>query len=111
MLQHSQQQDEAARRAHMMGGGGGGPVSPAAMQGLHASAAHTDLLKLQQQQQQQQQKIDMFSKLIGSAQMRGPSPLHELGMQQSRELLQRPEAQAILHGNYPNYFPLSNRID
>ncbi|XP_019876564.1 eukaryotic translation initiation factor 4E transporter isoform X2 [Aethina tumida] len=97
MLQHSQQQDEAARRAHMMGGGGGGPVSPAAMQGLHASAAHTDLLKLQQQQQQQQQKIDMFSKLIGSAQMRGPSPLHELGMQQSRELLQRPEAQAILH--------------
>ncbi|CAH0548713.1 unnamed protein product [Brassicogethes aeneus] len=95
MLQHSQQQDEAARR----GGPSMGPVSP----GLGPMHAQNDIALKLQQAQHKQQMDSMFGKLLGNAvQMRagGPptSPLHDLGVQQSRELLNRPEAQAILHG-------------
>ncbi|CAH0548712.1 unnamed protein product [Brassicogethes aeneus] len=94
MLQHSQQQDEAARR----GGPSMGPVSP----GLGPMHAQNDIALKLQQAQHKQQMDSMFGKLLGNAvQMRagGPptSPLHDLGVQQSRELLNRPEAQAILH--------------
>ncbi|XP_074029559.1 eukaryotic translation initiation factor 4E transporter isoform X2 [Leptinotarsa decemlineata] len=101
MLNHSQQQDEVARlggpNAHLLG-----PTSPNIGHHLHGP---NDLTMKQQQvqyqqQQQHKQQMDMLNKLINSStsvQMRG-SPLHDLGVQQSRELLNRPEAQAILHG-------------
>nr|XP_023021181.1 mediator of RNA polymerase II transcription subunit 12-like [Leptinotarsa decemlineata] len=100
MLNHSQQQDEVARlggpNAHLLG-----PTSPNIGHHLHGP---NDLTMKQQQvqyqqQQQHKQQMDMLNKLINSStsvQMRG-SPLHDLGVQQSRELLNRPEAQAILH--------------
>ncbi|KAJ8956303.1 hypothetical protein NQ318_015039 [Aromia moschata] len=107
MLSHSQQQDEAARlsgSAHMLGVNAG-------VAGLHQQHHHQQQhhlpnelsLKLQQAQFQQQQKqqMEMLNKLINATvhpqQMR-TSPLHDIGMQQSRELLSRPEAQAILQG-------------
>nr|CAH7714918.1 unnamed protein product [Callosobruchus chinensis] len=120
MLNHSQQQDEAARMAaaaaHHQGHSahhnlmGGGPVSPAAPQPPNNSMHHMNAvgeltLKLQQaqqyhQQQQQKQQMEMFNKLINAATSAGQmrlSPLqHDLGAQQSRDLLNRPEAQAIL---------------
>ncbi|VEN55433.1 unnamed protein product [Callosobruchus maculatus] len=126
MLNHSQQQDEAARMAaaaaaaHHQGHSGhhnlmgGGPVSPAAptqqppnnsMHHMNAAAVGELTLKLQQaqqyhQQQQQKQQMEMFNKLINAATSAGQmrlSPLqHDLGPQQSRDLLNRPEAQAIL---------------
>lgn len=101
MLSHSQQQDEAARMAataQMMG-----PSSPNPMQGAHMS---NDLsFKLQQVQnhvqQRQQVQLEMFNKLVNAnihRQSMGTSPLPEMGLNQSRELLNRPEAQAILQG-------------
>nr|CAH7769016.1 unnamed protein product [Callosobruchus chinensis] len=89
---------------------GGGPVSPAAPQPPNNSMHHMNAvgeltLKLQQaqqyhQQQQQKQQMEMFNKLINAATSAGQmrlSPLqHDLGAQQSRDLLNRPEAQAIL---------------
>ncbi|KAG5868188.1 hypothetical protein JTB14_030261 [Gonioctena quinquepunctata] len=101
MLSHSQQQDEAARmggsNAHLLG-----PSSPNV--GHHHRSTNDLTLKLQQAQLQQHQKqqMEMLNKLINAttvhpSQMR-TSPLHDMGMQQSRELLNRPEAQAILQG-------------
>ncbi|XP_044762842.1 eukaryotic translation initiation factor 4E transporter-like isoform X3 [Coccinella septempunctata] len=114
MLSHSQQQDEAQARLnsqkpqHLMGG----PASPKtpAMNPLHSEF----LLKMQQaqqeqqahlqrhqQQQQQQQQANMLNKLMGlhaAAPHLRSSPLQELAQQQSKELLSRPEAQAILQG-------------
>ncbi|KAK4877791.1 hypothetical protein RN001_010297 [Aquatica leii] len=101
MLSHSQQQDEAARLAsasQMMG-----PTSPNPM----SSALNNDFaFKIQQvqnqvqAQQRQQAQMDMLNKLINAGMHRQQlaSPLHEMGLNQSRELLNRPEAQAILQG-------------
>ncbi|KAF5292641.1 hypothetical protein FQR65_LT11193 [Abscondita terminalis] len=94
MLSHSQQQDEAARLTQMMG-----PTSP--------NPINNDLaFKLQQvqnhvqAQQRQQAQLDMLNKLINAGMHRQQlgSPLHEVNLNQSRELLNRPEAQAILQG-------------
>ena len=107
MLKHSQQQDEARMAA----------VAAATQQqlfsALHAqqqqhgqqSQLPNDLTMKMQQAQLQKQQMDMLGKLMGAgtnaaaaaAQMRG-SPLLDMGAQQSRELLSRPEAQAILQG-------------
>lgn len=103
MLNHSQQQDEAARLSgttpHLLGASN---INMGSIQ-HHVS---TDLtMKLQQaqfqQQQQQKQQMDMLNKLINATTSVHPqqlraSPLHDLVMQQSRDLLNRPEAQAIL---------------
>ncbi|KAJ8916524.1 hypothetical protein NQ315_000166 [Exocentrus adspersus] len=96
MLSHSQQQDEAARMGanpHLITGNQG-------MTGLHHHAA--DLTIKLQAQLQQKQQMDMLNKLINATtvhpQHMRASPLHEMGLQQSRELLNRPEAQAILQG-------------
>nr|CAI5833113.1 unnamed protein product [Callosobruchus analis] len=89
---------------------GGGPVSSAVPQPPNNSMHHMNAvgeltLKLQHaqqyhQQQQQKQQMEMFNKLINAATSAGQmrlSPLqHDLGPQQSRDLLNRPEAQAIL---------------
>ncbi|KYB27081.1 eukaryotic translation initiation factor 4E transporter isoform X5 [Tribolium castaneum] len=84
MLSHSQQQDEAhARMAQLLG-----PSSPGA-------SPHDIAGRLQQQVQSQQQK-EMLSKLMSANMPVRASPLSEMGIQQSRELLSRPEAQAIL---------------
>ncbi|CAH1998847.1 unnamed protein product [Acanthoscelides obtectus] len=126
MLNHSQQQDEAARMAavhhqphagahhttssaaahHNLMGGPTSPAAPSASSNVNSMHHLNELtLKLQQaqqyhQQQQQKQQMEMFNKLINAATSAGQvrlSPLqHELGLQQSRELLNRPEAQAIL---------------
>ncbi|XP_015836326.1 eukaryotic translation initiation factor 4E transporter isoform X2 [Tribolium castaneum] len=86
MLSHSQQQDEAhARMAQLLG-----PSSPGA-------SPHDIAGRLQQQVQSQQQK-EMLSKLMSANMPVRASPLSEMGIQQSRELLSRPEAQAILQG-------------
>nr|CAI5833115.1 unnamed protein product [Callosobruchus analis] len=91
---------------------GGGPVSSAVPQPPNNSMHHMNAvgeltLKLQHaqqyhQQQQQKQQMEMFNKLINAATSAGQmrlSPLqHDLGPQQSRDLLNRPEAQAILQG-------------
>ncbi|CAH1998848.1 unnamed protein product [Acanthoscelides obtectus] len=128
MLNHSQQQDEAARMAavhhqphagahhttssaaahHNLMGGPTSPAAPSASSNVNSMHHLNELtLKLQQaqqyhQQQQQKQQMEMFNKLINAATSAGQvrlSPLqHELGLQQSRELLNRPEAQAILQG-------------
>lgn len=92
MLSHSQQQDEAqARMAQMMG-----PASPRA-------APHDLAARLHPKQQQQQ--VDMLSKLMNVGLHVRASPLPpELGLQQSRELLSRPEAQAILQGEQIFFF-------
>uniref|UniRef100_V5H527 Uncharacterized protein n=1 Tax=Anoplophora glabripennis TaxID=217634 RepID=V5H527_ANOGL len=96
MLNHSQQQDEAARmsgNSHLLG------ASNPSITGLHHHAA--DLTIKLQAQLQQKQQMEMLNKLINATvhpqQMR-TSPLQDMGMQQSRELLNRPEAQAILQG-------------
>lgn len=101
MLKHSQQDDATRLASQMMG-----PTSPNPMS---SSQTANDLaFKLQQVQNQvhaqqhiQQNQIDMFSKLMNAnaqRQQMGPSPLPEMGLSQSRELLSRPEAQAILRG-------------
>lgn len=111
MLKDSQQQDEAARlsaaAAHIMG-----PTSPNLLHHQHNShQSHLPneiALHLQQAQlkHQQKQQMEMFNKLINSTTSVNPHPLrtspslHDIGLQQqTRELLNRPEAQAILQGN------------
>lgn len=110
MLNHSQQQDEArfaaaqAAQQHQQ--------QHQLLNALHAHQQqpqpqiHNDLtLKLQQAQLQQKQQMDMLGKLMSAgtvpaaAHVRA-SPLLDLGAQQSRELLSRPEAQAILQGKF-----------
>lgn len=89
MLSHSQQQDEAhARMAQLLG-----PTSPG------AANPHDIATRLQQVQKQQQQ-ADILTKLMNAQMQVRASPLPEMGVQQSRELLSRPEAQAILQGKY-----------
>lgn len=111
MLKDSQQQDEAARlsaaAAHLMG-----PASPNLLHHHNAHQSHLPneiALQLQQAQfkQQQKQQMDMFNKLINATtslnahQMRASPSLHEIGLQQqTRDLLNRPEAQAILQGEF-----------
>ncbi|CAL1673080.1 unnamed protein product [Lasius platythorax] len=86
-----------------------GPLGPA--QHPHqAQMQHENLMKvlqIQQQQQQQQQKqrhSDMLSMMMGNQRMLGVSPVPaEMQMMinnipSSQELLQRPEAQAIIQG-------------
>ncbi|XP_045468123.1 eukaryotic translation initiation factor 4E transporter-like isoform X15 [Harmonia axyridis] len=106
MLSHSQQQDEAqarlnSQKSHLIGGVSS-PKTPS-LNPLHSEF----LLKMQQAQQeqqahlqrQQQQQANMLNKLMGlhsgTSHLRS-SPLQELAQQQSKELLSRPEAQAIL---------------
>ncbi|KAF5291743.1 hypothetical protein FQA39_LY14231 [Lamprigera yunnana] len=99
MLSHSQQQDEAAclsSTAQMMG-----PISPNPI----STALNNDLaFKVQNyvQAQRQQAKVDMLNKLLTAGIHRQPltSPLHDIGLNQSRELLNRPEAQAILQATH-----------
>jgi hypothetical protein len=88
MLSHSQQQDEVhARMAQLLG-----PASPGA-------SPHDIASRLQQSQQQhKQQQVEMLTKLMNAGMQVRASPLPEMGLQQSRELLNRPEAQAILQG-------------
>ncbi|KAK9874482.1 hypothetical protein WA026_002829 [Henosepilachna vigintioctopunctata] len=104
MLSHSQQQDEVQGRLNQQSHLGGGPISP---KPPAVGNMHNDfLLKMQQAQQEQlqrQQQINMLSKLMGlqsaaTAQHLRASPLQDLAQQQSKELLSRPEAQAILQG-------------
>lgn len=109
MLKDSQQQDEAARLSvaatHLMG-----PASPNILHhhhNPHQSHVSNDIsIQLQQAQVKHQQKqMEMFNKLINSTtsvnphQMRTSPSFHDIGIQQqTRELLNRPEAQAILQG-------------
>ncbi|GJQ85898.1 hypothetical protein Trydic_g21754 [Trypoxylus dichotomus] len=89
MLSHSQKQEEAARLAQMMNSS----VS-------QAHLANDINYKLQQSQVQQRQ-IEAFSKLFSSnarqQQTRTTPPLNDIGLS-GRDLLNRPEAQAILQG-------------
>ncbi|XP_045468122.1 eukaryotic translation initiation factor 4E transporter-like isoform X14 [Harmonia axyridis] len=111
MLSHSQQQDEAqarlnSQKSHLIGGVSS-PKTPS-LNPLHSEF----LLKMQQAQQeqqahlqrQQQQQANMLNKLMGlhsgTSHLRS-SPLQELAQQQSKELLSRPEAQAILQAGRP----------
>lgn len=119
MLSHSQQQDEAQARmasaaAHLLvgasspiAGGGSGSSSSS-----HNNITSSDLaMKIQQVQSQVQhkQQMDMLSKLMNAnmhssqqqqQQQSRTSPLPDMNVQLSRELLNRPEAQAILRGNF-----------
>lgn len=110
MLKDSQQQDEAARlsaaAAHLMG-----PASPNILHhhhNPHQPHLPNDIaLQLQQAQLKQQKQMEMFNKLINATtsvnthQMRASPALHDIGLQQqTRELLNRPEAQAILQGQF-----------
>lgn len=104
MLKDSQQQDEAARLSAtglLMG-----PASPHHPNSQQSHFANEIALHLQMKQQQKQQ-MEMFNKLINSTtsvnhhQMRTSPSLHDIGLQQqTRDLLNRPEAQAILQGDY-----------
>lgn len=108
MLKDSQQQDEAARLS--AAGLLMAPPSPHHHNPQQSHFANEIALHLQQVQmkQQQKQQMDMFNKLINSTsssinhhQMRTSPSLHDIGLQQqTRELLNRPEAQAILQGDY-----------
>ncbi|KAJ3650739.1 hypothetical protein Zmor_016821 [Zophobas morio] len=89
MLSHSQQLDEAHARMNQLLG----PASPGASP--HDLAAR---LQQVQSQQQQKQQVEMLTKLMNAGMQVRASPLPEMGLQQSRELLSRPEAQAILQG-------------
>ncbi|XP_031330184.1 eukaryotic translation initiation factor 4E transporter-like isoform X3 [Photinus pyralis] len=98
LLSHSQQQDEAAglsAASHLMGSS-----SPS----IHNDVAfkmHLQNHVQAQIQQRQQAQMEMLNKLINAnahRQQLGTSPLHEMTLNQSRELLSRPEAQAILQG-------------
>ncbi|CAD6230459.1 GSCOCG00006768001-RA-CDS [Cotesia congregata] len=85
-----------------------GPLGPT--QHAHqAQMQHENLLKVlriqqQQQHKRQQQSTDMLSMMMGTQRMVGVSPVPQemqmLGnnVPSSRELLQRPEAQAIIQG-------------
>ncbi|KAK5638593.1 hypothetical protein RI129_012888 [Pyrocoelia pectoralis] len=96
LLSHSQQQDEAAglsAASHLIGSS-----SP----NIHNDVAfklHLQNHVQAQIQQRQQAQMEMLNKLINAnahRQQLGTSPLHEMTLNQSRELLSRPEAQAIL---------------
>ncbi|KAK9754033.1 Nucleocytoplasmic shuttling protein for mRNA cap-binding EIF4E [Popillia japonica] len=88
-LSHSQKQEEAARLAQMM--------NSSVSQGHHPN----DLNYKLQQSQAPQRQMDIFNKLLASGvrqpQARTPPPLNDIGLA-GRELLNRPEAQAILQG-------------
>uniref|UniRef100_A0AAR5Q152 Eukaryotic translation initiation factor 4E transporter-like n=1 Tax=Dendroctonus ponderosae TaxID=77166 RepID=A0AAR5Q152_DENPD len=100
MLSHSQQQDEARMAAAQAAAANHHLLSAFHS---HQPQVHNDLaLKLQQAQlQQKQMEMLVSGKLMSAgtaptaAHMRA-SPLLEISAQQSRELLSRPEAQAIL---------------
>ncbi|KAH1011176.1 hypothetical protein HUJ04_000599 [Dendroctonus ponderosae] len=102
MLSHSQQQDEARMAAAQAAAANHHLLSAFHS---HQPQVHNDLaLKLQQAQlQQKQMEMLVSGKLMSAgtaptaAHMRA-SPLLEISAQQSRELLSRPEAQAILQG-------------
>lgn len=104
MLKDSQQQDEAARlsaaQTHLMG-----PASPNLMH-HHQPHFPNDIALHVQALSQRQKQMDMFNKLINATSvnahhMRASPSLHEIGLQQqTRELLNRPEAQAILQGEF-----------
>ncbi|XP_018330068.1 eukaryotic translation initiation factor 4E transporter-like isoform X2 [Agrilus planipennis] len=98
MLSHSQQQEELSRIPPQMG-----PLSPNPLQAPHIP--NDLILKLQQVQnhvQQQQQRFDMLNKLMNAGMHHGQqlrtNHMQEMSLNQSRELLGRPEAQAILQG-------------
>ncbi|XP_017779508.1 PREDICTED: eukaryotic translation initiation factor 4E transporter-like isoform X5 [Nicrophorus vespilloides] len=94
MLSQSQQQDEARMASHRM--------NNYQMTDIQYKLQHVHNQVQQQQQQQQQQKqaqMEMLTKLMnaGFATTNArASPLPEMGINQSKELLNRPEAQAIL---------------
>lgn len=115
MLSHSQQQDEVRRAAaahHML--------SPNHHHTLHhqQQQQHELAIELQHlQNQMQQRNVEILSKMMSvgglqasvaaaglaarqqQQQLRtSPLPVGDLGAQQTRELLGRPEAQAILQG-------------
>ncbi|XP_017779482.1 PREDICTED: eukaryotic translation initiation factor 4E transporter-like isoform X2 [Nicrophorus vespilloides] len=96
MLSQSQQQDEARMASHRM--------NNYQMTDIQYKLQHVHNQVQQQQQQQQQQKqaqMEMLTKLMnaGFATTNArASPLPEMGINQSKELLNRPEAQAILQG-------------
>lgn len=95
LLSHSQQQDEAAglsAGSHLIGSSSPNDVAFKLHLQNHVQA---------QIQQRQQAQMEMLNKLINAnshRQQLGTSPLHEMTLNQSRELLSRPEAQAILQG-------------
>lgn len=104
MLSHSQQKDAEATRMQQTRM----PNQPQQQQQQapppqqqHMTEMAYKLQQLQTQVQRQQQ-IDMLSKLMNAANFGGGhqrgSPLHEMNVAQSRELLNRPEAQAIMQG-------------
>lgn len=101
MLSHSQQLDEVrnlASASHLLNS-----ASP-----NRAQQEQELKFKLQQMQNQiqQQRQLEMLSKMmnIGNVHRQQPiprnSPLPEMGVMQARELLNRPEAQAILQGEF-----------
>ncbi|XP_050499219.1 eukaryotic translation initiation factor 4E transporter-like isoform X4 [Diabrotica virgifera virgifera] len=100
MLDRSQQQDEAARMS------GSNPHLLAPSNSSRGGIQHhqhmtNDLSMKLHQAQIQQNQMDMLNKLINQTTSVHPqqlraSPLHDLVIQQSRDLLNRPEAQAIL---------------
>ncbi|XP_072379891.1 eukaryotic translation initiation factor 4E transporter-like isoform X2 [Diabrotica undecimpunctata] len=100
MLDRSQQQDEAARMS------GSNPHLLAPSNSNRGGIQHhqhmtNDLSMKLQQAQFQQNQMDILNKLINATTSVHPqqlraSPLHDLVIQQSRDLLNRPEAQAIL---------------
>uniref|UniRef100_A0A6P7GAA1 Eukaryotic translation initiation factor 4E transporter-like n=1 Tax=Diabrotica virgifera virgifera TaxID=50390 RepID=A0A6P7GAA1_DIAVI len=102
MLDRSQQQDEAARMS------GSNPHLLAPSNSSRGGIQHhqhmtNDLSMKLHQAQIQQNQMDMLNKLINQTTSVHPqqlraSPLHDLVIQQSRDLLNRPEAQAILQG-------------
>lgn len=109
MLNHSQQQDEAARlsAANVNQHHIAGPTSPNINHHHQVHMGNNLHMKMQQAQyqQQQQKQLEMLNKLINATtvgtsavnQMRSSPSVHDIGAQ-SRELLSRPEAQAILQG-------------
>lgn len=106
MLTHSQQQDEAAARMtnHMMAPANQNPIPNPLMNDLNFKMQHV-------QNQQQAQLEMMLSKLAISNVRQQPRtpPIPEMSLAQSRELLNRPEAQAILQGKLKIYIFLINQ--
>ncbi|XP_066251931.1 eukaryotic translation initiation factor 4E transporter-like isoform X2 [Euwallacea similis] len=106
MLNHSQQQDEARMVAQAAALAINQPQPQHLSNPLHAHqqpSMTNDLMMKLQQAQLQQKQMDMLGKLISASGVPAAShvrasPLLDMGVQQSRELLNRPEAQAILQG-------------
>ncbi|XP_066144570.1 eukaryotic translation initiation factor 4E transporter-like isoform X6 [Euwallacea fornicatus] len=104
MLNHSQQQDEARMVAQAAALAINQPQPQHLSNPLHAHqqpSMTNDLMMKLQQAQLQQKQMDMLGKLISASGVPAgshvrASPLLDMGVQQSRELLNRPEAQAIL---------------